>query len=103
MLRLRFKTLSGLDYAVVYIHNCSKHSWAALAQQKVGEMNSFERYFFTQYIMDKKEDGTYYYPGVAKMYEGWCAAQHSMHLTAIAVGGLAFLAGFGICWLWLVR
>lgn len=27
------------------------------------------------------------------------AAQHRMHLTAFGVGMLAFLAGFGVCWL----
>jgi len=31
------------------------------------------------------------------------AAQHRMHLTAFGVGVLAFLAGFGICWLVFVR
>ena len=31
------------------------------------------------------------------------SAQHRMHLTAIAVSGLAFLAGFGVYWLWCVR
>lgn len=39
---------------------------------------------------------------------GWCkaqeyAAQHRLHLTAFGVGMLAFLAGFGICWLVFVR
>ena len=35
---------------------------------------------------------------------GWLeAAEQRLHLTAIAVGGLAFLAGIGVCWLWLVR
>ncbi len=34
---------------------------------------------------------------------GWKAAQHSMHLTAFGVVLLAFLAGFGICWLVFVR
>jgi hypothetical protein len=38
-------------------------------------------------------------------YEEWQLehAEQRLHLTAIAVGGLAFLAGFGVCWLWLVR
>ena len=31
------------------------------------------------------------------------AAQHRVHLTAFGVGMLAFLAGFGICWLAFVR
>jgi hypothetical protein len=31
------------------------------------------------------------------------AAQHRLHLTAFGVGMLAFLAGFGICWLAFVR
>ena len=31
------------------------------------------------------------------------AAQQKMHLTAFGVGMLAFLAGFGICWLVFVR
>lgn len=31
------------------------------------------------------------------------AAQHRMHLTAFGVGTLAFLAGFGVCWLSFVR
>jgi len=35
---------------------------------------------------------------------GWIeAAEHRIRLTAIAVSGLAFLAGFGVCWLWLVH
>lgn len=29
--------------------------------------------------------------------------QHRMHLTAFSVGVLAFLAGFGVCWLAFVR
>jgi len=31
------------------------------------------------------------------------SAQHRLHLTAFGVGMLAFLAGFGICWLAFVR
>lgn len=31
------------------------------------------------------------------------AAEHRLHLTAFGVGMLAFLAGFGICWLAFVR
>ena len=31
------------------------------------------------------------------------AAQHRLYLTAFGVGMLAFLAGFGICWLAFVR
>ncbi len=39
---------------------------------------------------------------------GWCKAQeyaveHRVQLTALRVGGLAFLAGFGICWFVFVR
>ncbi len=31
------------------------------------------------------------------------AAQQGVHLTAFGVGILAFLAGFGVCWLTFVR
>ena len=34
---------------------------------------------------------------------GWKAAQQSVQLTAFGVGMLAFLAGFGVCWLAFVR
>jgi len=35
---------------------------------------------------------------------GWLeAAEHRLHLTAFGVGGLAFIAGFVICWLAFVR
>lgn len=34
---------------------------------------------------------------------GYDAAEHRLHLTAFGVGTLAFLAGFGICWLAFVR
>jgi hypothetical protein len=37
------------------------------------------------------------------LYEILKAAQHRLHLTAFGVGMLAFLAGFGICWLAFVR
>ena len=41
---------------------------------------------------------------LAKQTSIWLkAAQHRMHLTAFGVGMLAFLAGFGICWLVFVR
>jgi hypothetical protein len=30
-------------------------------------------------------------------------AQHRVQLTALRVGGLAFVAGFGICWFVFVR
>lgn len=66
-----------------------------------------------QKCIDKFQDGLQWYlvvkskanfiqtttnPGV-----NWKSAQHRMHLTAIAVGVLTFLAGFGVCWLWFVR
>jgi hypothetical protein len=35
--------------------------------------------------------------------KGSPAAQHRVHLTAFGASVLAFLAGFGICWLVFVR
>lgn len=40
------------------------------------------------------------YGRVCKMVE---AFQYRLHLTAFGVGMLAFLAGFGVCWLAFVR
>ena len=36
-------------------------------------------------------------------FRKWQSAQHRLHLTAFGVGMLAFLAGFGICWIMFVR
>jgi hypothetical protein len=40
---------------------------------------------------------------VSSFVAGYNAAEHRLHLTAFGVGMLAFLAGFGICWLAFVR
>lgn len=49
------------------------------------------------------ESGMVSHDDVKQLRDNWLNAQHRLHLTAFGAGGLAFLAGFVVCWLAFVR